>query len=64
MDSPEGLLSKLIKFAIGFALSAFLIHLGICYLMEIWWELLIIVVLIIAVFAAFRIWKSNHDAKW
>ena len=50
------------EFAVVFAVSAFLIRLGICYLLDVWWVLLIIGAVVIGIVIACRIWKSED--KW
>ena len=61
---PRHLLSRLLEAACIFALSAFLIKLGICYLHQVRWALIILAVLGIAGYIVFRILKNRHDTKW
>ena len=54
-DQPKRLITRILEFAALFALSAFLLRLGVAYLREIWWALAII----IGGIAGYRIYKNK-----
>ena len=60
MKEPKGLLTRILEIAAIFALIAFLLNLGVCYLQEVWWVLLIIAVVIGVGVALYRIWKKKN----
>jgi hypothetical protein len=61
-EKPEKLITRIVEFALLFALSAFLIRLGVRYILEIWWVLLI---LGIAAAGAVILWRiRKNKAKW
>ena len=57
---PKRFIARIVEYAALFALSAFLLRLGICYLSEIRWVLLIATVLALAGVVGWRIWKHRH----
>ncbi len=57
---PKKLITRILEFAGLFALSAFLMRLGVAYLREIWWVLLIIAIIVIVGGFLYRLWKRNH----
>jgi len=59
---PKKLIVKLMEAAVLFALSAFLIQLGVCYILQVWPILLILAIIVIASIIGLRIWKSK--VKW
>ena len=61
---PKRLLEIILEYAIIFALSAFLVKLGVCYLLCVWPALLIIATVVIGSVIAYRIWKRNRDSDW
>jgi len=62
MEQPKKLITKILEFAALFALSAFLIKLAVCFVLEIWWVLLIIAIVTAGSVIGYRIWKNK--AKW
>ena len=56
---PKKLISRIFEFAAVFALSAFLLRLGVCYLKDVRWALLIIAILTAAAVIGYRVWKKN-----
>jgi len=56
---PKKLIIRILEFAGLFALSAFLIRLGVVYLREIWLALVIIGVVIGAAVIGYRVWKNR-----
>ena len=61
-NQPKKLITRILEFAGLFALSAFLLRLGVCYLLGIWKVLLIIAVVIAATVIGYRVWKNR--AQW
>lgn len=61
-NQPKKLITKILETAVLFALSAFLIRLGVCYILEIWQVLLIIAVVIAGIAIGWHVWKSR--VKW
>jgi len=65
VEPPKRLITRILEFAGLFALSAFLIRLGVYYLLEVWPYMLIAAVTAIATIAAWRIYKHGKDmGKW
>ena len=58
-ERPRRLIIRILEFAALFALSAFLLRLGVAYLREIWWVLLIITVIAALAVFAYRIYKNK-----
>ena len=59
---PKKLLTRLLEAAAVFALAMFLIRLGVCYLSQVWWILLILAGITIAVVIGWRFWKHQQDS--
>ena len=65
MEPPQRLITRILEFAGLFALSAFLIRLGVYYLLEVWSYLLIAAITVLAVIVGWRIYKHGRDmGKW
>lgn len=66
MEPPKKFTSRMLELAGLFALSAFLIRLGVCYLLEVWPYLLGGVILAFAGIIGWRIYKHKRDGmgKW
>ena len=65
MEPPKKLSSRMLELAFLFALSAFLVRLGVSYLLEVWPDLLIGTILIIAGIIGWRVYKHKKDmGKW
>lgn len=65
MEPPKRLITRILEFAGLFALSAFLIRLGVYILIEVFPYLLIAAVTAIATIAVWRIYKHGRDmGKW
>lgn len=60
MKESKSLLTQILEIAATFALIAFLLKLGVFYLLQIWWVLLIIIVVIGAAVVIYRIWKYKN----
>ena len=63
-EQPKSLLTRLVEGAFLFALAAWLLRLGICYLGEIWVPLVILAVLGIASVIGIRLWKHYRDTHF
>ena len=59
---PKKLVARLLEFAVLFALSAFLIRLAVCYLLGVWWVLVILAAVSVAIIIGHRAWKNR--ARW
>ena len=65
MEPPKKFSSRMLELAGLFALSAFLVRLGVYYLLEVWPDLLIGVILMLAIIIGWRIYKHRKDmGKW
>ncbi len=65
MEPPRKPITRILEFAGLFALSAFLIRLGVYYLLEVWPYILIAAVIVIAIIAGWRVFKHGKDmGKW
>lgn len=66
MEPPKRLITRILEFAGLFALSAFLIRLGVYYLLEAWPYLLITAIVVLIVIGGWRIYKHRRDnmGKW
>jgi hypothetical protein len=59
-EKPKKLISRILEFAAMFWLSTWLIRIGVSYILDVWWVLLIIAAVVVAVIIGIRIWKSRH----
>ncbi len=59
---PKKLIVRLLETCAIFALSTFLIRLGVCYLMQVWPVLLVLFIIAIAAIIIYRVWK--HKTQW
>lgn len=65
MEPPKRLITRILEFAGLFTLSAFLIRLGVYYLLEVWPCMLIAAIIAVAVIAVWRIYKHRKGmGKW
>lgn len=66
MESPKGLITRILELAFMLALSAYLIRTAAYWIQEVWPILLIIALIIAAIIIGFRIWRHKHDdlGKW
>ena len=58
-EKPKKWIIRLLEWAAMFALAAFLLRLGVAYIKEIWWILLIIAGVVAAVVIAYRVYKFH-----
>jgi hypothetical protein len=61
-EKPKKLITRMLEFAGLFALSAFLIRLGVRYILEIWWVLIILAIVTAGAIIGWRAWKNR--SKW
>ncbi len=60
MDQPpKKLITRILEFAVMFALSALLIRIGICLIAEIWYVLLIGAIVIVIAVVCWRIYANR-----
>lgn len=65
MQPPKSLITRILELAGLFALSAFLIRLGVYYLLEVWPYLLVITIIVLASIIGWRVYKHKQDmGKW
>lgn len=65
MEPPKRFTTRILELAGLFALSAFLIRLGVYYLLEVWPYLLIISIIVLIGVIGWRIYKHRRDmGKW
>jgi hypothetical protein len=61
-NQPRSIIKRILECAALFALSAFLIRLGVCWLTDIWRILLAIAAVTAAAVVGWRLWRSKR--KW
>ena len=59
-EKIKGAFVLVLEIALMFAAAMYLIKLGLCYLSQIWWVLLIIAALVIIGIFIWRWWKNRH----
>lgn len=65
MEPPKKFSSRMLELAGLFALSAFLVRLGVYYLLEVWPYLLIGAILVLAIIIGWRVYKHRKNmGKW
>lgn len=65
MEPPKKFTSRMLELTGLFALSAFLVRLGVYYLLEVWPYLLIVAILVIAGVIGWRVYKHRKNmGKW
>jgi len=62
-EKVKGVFTYLLEIAAIFALAIFLLRLAVCWLSQIWWILLILVVLAVAGWFGWR-WYKNRNGDW
>ncbi len=58
-EKPKKLITRILEFAGLFALSAFLLKLAVCYILQIWPVLLIIAIIVAAAVVGWHIWQNK-----
>jgi hypothetical protein len=62
---PKRLITYVLEFSAVFALAAFLIRLGVCYLMSVRVALIVLAVTALSAAVGFRIWRYQRErTKW
>ena len=61
---PKHWLERILEAAIIIALTAFLIRLAACYIVEALPIIIIVATLVVVGIVAYRIWKKKHDSNW
>lgn len=56
---PKSIISRILEFSVLLLLSAFIIRLAVCFIMEVWWELIIVALVVVGGLALYRIWKHK-----
>ena len=59
-EKIKGYFMLFLEIAAVFALATFLLKLGICYLSQIWWALILLAILVAAGWFGWRWWKDHH----
>ena len=63
-NQPKHWLERILEAAIIIAVSAYLIKLAACYVVQVWPVLVILATVVIGGVIAYRIWKRKHDSNW
>lgn len=63
-NQPKHWLEKILEAAIIIALSAFLIRLAVCYILQALPVIAIVATLITVGVILYRIWKHKKDSNW
>ena len=63
-NQPRRWLERILEAAIIIVLSAYLIRLAACYIVQALPIIIIVATLIIVGIVAYRIWKRKHDSNW
>lgn len=63
-NQPRRWLERILEAAIIIVLSAYLIRLAACYIVQALPVIIIVATLIIVGIVAYRIWKRKHDSNW
>ncbi len=58
-EKPKRLATRILEFAGLMALSAFLIRLAVCYIVQIWPVLLIITIIVAAAVIGWHVWRNK-----
>lgn len=65
MEPPKKFIERVLDFCITLAVSAFLLRLAVCYVVEVWPYLLAGASIILVVIIGYRVWKYMRDTgKW
>jgi len=59
-DQPQKLTTRILGYICLFVLGAFLLHLGVNWLKEIWWILLILAAVAAVGLFLYRMWQQNR----
>ena len=64
MNSPESLITRILKWAFALFIAAIVLRWTVCIIMEIWWVLVLLVAIGTGIYVAFRVWKNRHGGQW
>jgi len=64
MYPPKSFFHRLVESAFLFALAAWLVRTGICFLQDVWGIIVLLLGLAAATVAAYRLWKHKKDTKF
>lgn len=64
MNSPESLITRILKWAFALFIAAIVLRWTVCIIMEIWWVLVLLATIGIGIYVAFRVWKNRHGGQW
>lgn len=64
MNSPESLISRILKIAVSLLMSAYLIKMSVCIIASVWEIIVLIAVIGIGLYVAIRIWRNRHGGQW
>lgn len=64
MNSPESLISRILKIAVSLLMSAYLIKMSVCIIASVWEIIVLIDVIGIGLYVAIRIWRNRHGGQW
>jgi len=60
---PKRIIIRILEYAALFALAMFLVHLGVAYLKDVWWILLILAAIVTGIVIVYRVWRGRTK-KW
>lgn len=63
-NQPRHWLERILEAAIIIVVSAYLIRLAACYIVQALPVIIIVATLVIVGIVAYRIWKRKHDSNW
>ena len=61
---PKGFFERLVESAFLFALAAWLVRTGICFLQDVWGIIVLLLGLAAGAVALYRLWKHKKDTKF
>ena len=64
MNSPESLITRILKWAFALFIAAIVLRWTVCIIMEIWWVLVLLVAIGTGIYVAFRVWKNRDGGQW
>ena len=63
MYPPKSFFQRLVESAFLFALAAWLVRTGVCFLQDVWGIIILLLGLAAAGVALYRLWKHKKDTK-
>ena len=64
MYPPMGFFQRLVESAFLFALAAWLVRTGICFLQDVWGIIILLLGIASVAVALYRLWKHKKDTKF